>query len=190
MSDWNNSIYSRNDGVIYGISPWNADITELDLCALPTTFAEAVSQLDSSPYMFVNNPNPEDRLHLRVKPQKGAASLGKFYNRTPVYVIEESGDWAHVRIGSEESGLEGYMMTKFLTRDSVACAFPQMQYSESAQGVYLLDAPTAGAATRRHMDEWPGAYLIGVVGDEWYVVMTEDGCVGYIRQSLFWAGNG
>lgn len=60
--------------------------------------------MDTSHYAFVNNPDPADRLHLRAKSEKGAASLGKFYNRTPVYVLEERGDWARVRIGRENRG--------------------------------------------------------------------------------------
>ena len=193
ISDWESGGYLRNDGVVYGASPWHADITRLDMNALPTTIKEAVAKLDRSAYAVVNNPNPQDRLHLREQPKKGAASLGKFYNRTPVQVLGMDGEWTHVRIGSEAEGIEGWMMSEYLafggSVSRVECAFPQMFYRENEFAVYILDAP-GNAKTRRYMEEWPGAYIIGVVGDEWYVVMTKDGCVGYMKQSLFEAGNG
>ena len=194
ICDWESGGYLRNDGVLYGASPWNADITQLDFSVLPRTVKEAAAALDRSAYAVVNNPDPADRLHLREAPKKGAASLGKFYNRTPVRVLGMDGAWTHVRIGSEAEGIEGWMMTEYLAFGSgvsrVESAFPQMQFRENAFGVYLLDAPESGANTRRHMQEWPDAYIIGVVGDQWYVVMTHDGGVGYMLQSLFWEGNG
>ena len=33
-------------------------------------------------------------------------------------------------------------------------------------------------------------FIVGVHGDEWFLVMTEDGRVGYVRQACFWPGNG
>ena len=62
---------------------------------------------------MVNNPNPADRLHLRVSPERGATSLGKFYNGTPVRVLEERGDWVQVEIGLD-GNLTGWMMKKYL----------------------------------------------------------------------------
>ena len=191
VENWEESSVYRNDHVTYGVSPWNSDIMQLDLLNLPRSYDEAISQLDASNYMFVNNPNPNDRLHLRTKPQKGAASLGKFYNRTPVYVIEEKGDWAHVRIGNETDDLEGYMMTKFLTRGSVACAFPQKHilpevYSET--GFILKAKPQKDAEEVCTVTaSWN---IIGVVEDDWYVIMTGDGTVGYALQNAFYDGNG
>jgi len=192
LEDWEKYAgVCSNDGVIYGDMPWSADITKLDLRALPRTIAEAVSQMDTSHYAFVNNPDPADRLHLRAKPEKGAASLGKFYNRTPVYVLEERGDWAHVRIGREDRGLNGWMMKKFLAcggdREDVACAFPSLYVREELGSTELLAEPRAGAASR---GEEAGFYIIGVCGDDWTIVMTEDGTVGYVRSCDLWAGNG
>ncbi len=181
-----------NEGVIYGDMPWSADITQLDLRALPRTVAEAVSQMDTSHYAFVNNPDPADRLHLRAKPEKGAASMGKCYNRTPVYVLEERGGWARVRIGREGTGLTGWMMKKYLAyggdREDVACAFPSPMVREEVESTELLAGPWEGAASR---GELTGEfYVIGVCGDDWLMVMTRDGTVGYARSGDFWAGNG
>ena len=35
-----------------------------------------------------------------------------------------------------------------------------------------------------------GDFIIGVVGDEWFVVLRADGAVGYVSQDYFWDGNG
>ena len=189
-NEGSSSIY-RNDHVVYGRSPWNGDITQLDLMNLPRSYDAAVAQLNTRAYAFVNNPNPADRLHLRTKPDKGAASLGKFYNRAPVYVIEEQGDWAHVRIGSKENGFEGYMMKQYLTKGSVACAFPQKHVLPNA---YDETAFNLKAQPKKDAKEictvTNGWNIIGVVGDEWYIIMTGDGVVGYVLQSMFYDGNG
>jgi len=182
----------RNDHVTYGLSPWNGDVTQLDLLGLPRSYDEAIAQLDTSAYALVNNPNPADRLHLRTKPNKSAASVGKFYNRTPVRVLDIEGEWAHVRIGSETDGFEGYMMKEFLAfgrdKDKVECAFPQKFIKEELEGETGIAKVPSGASFRTitRSGSW---YIIGV-HDGWYVILTDDGAVGYQLQRAFYDGNG
>lgn len=195
VQSWEESTWRRNDYTVYGVSPWNGDIMQLDLLSLPRSYDEAVAQLDTSRCMLVNNPDPADRLHLRTKPQKGAASLGKFYNRTPVYVIEEKGDWAHVRIGNETDGLEGWMMKQYLTTEDIPCAFPQKEIMTNAYGEPVIplqtepkkNAPECAVISGSGTASW---YIIGVSGKDWYVVMTSEGLVGYVLQGAFYDGNG
>lgn len=182
----------RNDGFVYGASPWGA-LETTDFAALPETFAQAVAQIDRSAYALVRNPDPADRLHLRAAPDKGAQSLGKFYNRTPVRVLERQDAWTRVQIGNEETGFTGYMMTKYLVFDEadqadVACAFPLKRMREEEQA--LLEAPQEGAFETAVCHEEDGYQIIGVSGDAWYVVMLSDGSVGYAPQSAFRDGNG
>ena len=186
----------RNDEVVYGEHPWN-DLFNVDFDALPRTFAQAAGMIDQSVYALVSNPNPADRLHLRVSPDKGAASLGKFYNRTPVYILERGKTWTKVRIGSEERGLVGYMMTQFLVfgereKAELACAFPQKHLMEYHQeiGVPMYDETNINGRMPDMFQYEYGDFIIGVAGDEWYVVLCEDGTVGYVPQDLFWDGNG
>ena len=62
-------------------------------------------------FAAVNNPNPADRLHLRVAARTNAASLGKCYNGVQADVLEYlAGGWVKVRIGDTV----GYMMAKYL----------------------------------------------------------------------------
>ena len=184
----------RNNGLVYGKAPWNADLLQLDFSTLPRSRGGAITALDQSCYALVSNPDPADRLHLRTKPDKGASSLGKFYNGTPVRVIDRQKDWSFVQIGRLEGGhLEGWMMNKFLAfgeeKGSVVCAFPQMHMVDDKTP--LLRTPKAGEKAFVTIEKGhQNYYLIGVVGDEWYVVMTPDGIVGYARQGRFWEGNG
>jgi len=186
----------RNDGMVYGASPWGR-IGLIDFNALPRTYEQALDGIDQSAYAMVHNPNPADRLHLRVAPDKGAASLGKFYNRTPVRVLEYGKTWTKVRIGSELDGLTGYMMTKYLVFDksekaALACAFPQKHLIEDylETGVTMYQEPSRRAEAHQRFENQHRDFIIGVVNDEWYVVMRADGAVGYVPQEMFLDGNG
>ena len=179
---------ARNDGRYYGEHPWS-DVTALDWSAMPNTFEEAYAQLDMRGYAVVDNPNPADRLHLRAAPGRNARSYGKFYNRTPVRVLDVAGDWTFVGVGE----LEGYMMTEYLAfgedMRGVKCAFPQLTLREAyRKGTPLYAAPDQSARTVGTAGE--GDFIVGVYGDEWFVVMTDDGAFGYAPQALYWPGNG
>ena len=186
-----------NDGYVYGNHPYD-DVTDLPFADFPTSYAQAVQQLDNTNWAVVNNPKPTDRLHLRTEPDRKSVSLGKFYNRTPVYVEEIRGDWAYVRIGRATTG---YMMTKYLAfgedADKVECAFPQLEVreeyrlnvaDETTYEFEVLDEPKKSAPyTRWHSgDNW---VVIGIKGN-YYIVMNDNESVCYIPQSHLWAGNG
>jgi len=186
-----------SDGYVYGNHPYY-DVTDLPFAEFPTTYEEAVQHLDRTNWAVVNNPNPTDRLYLREKPDRKSVSLGKFYNRTPVYVDEIRGEWAHVTIGRD---LSGWMMTKYLAfgadMDKVECAFPQLslieKYQENvadelAYDYYVFDAPNM-SATKTLWNWGEECYLIGVI-DDFYMIMDTDENVRYIPQDWLWAGNG
>jgi len=196
VSSYEYAVIGRNDGVVYGASPWGR-IDLVDFNALPRTYAQALAGIDQSAYALVHNPNPADRLHLRVKPDKGSKSLGKFYNRTPVYVLERGDTWTKVRVGSGLDGLTGYMMTKYLVFDeaekaALKCAFPQKQLIEAhaETGLRMYSEPNGNGRTNEVFENNTGDFIIGVVDDAWYVVMRADGMVGYVPQDYFWDGNG
>ena len=186
-----------NAGFCYGNHPYS-DVTDLPFAEFPTTYEEAMQHLDRTNWAVVNNPNPTDRLHLRTEPDRKSVSLGKFYNRTPVYVDEIRGEWAHVTIGRD---LSGWMMTKYLAfgadMDKVKCAFPQLslieKYQENvadelAYDYYVFDAPNM-SATKTLWNWGEECYLIGVI-DDFYMIMDTDENVRYIPQDWLWAGNG
>ena len=186
-----------SDGYVYGNHPYY-DVTDMPFAEFPTTYEEAVQHLDSTNWAVVNNPNPTDRLYLREKPDRKSVSLGKFYNRTPVYVDEIRDEWAHVTIGRD---LSGWMMTKYLAfgadMDKVECAFPQLSLIEKYQenvadeldyDYYVFDAPNM-SATKTLWNWGEECYLIGVI-DDFYMIMDTDENVRYIPQDWLWAGNG
>lgn len=190
-------ISMRNDSYVYGAHPFY-NVEAVDFAAFPETYAEMLAQVDSTNWAVVNNPNPTDRLHLRTEPDRKSVSLGKFYNRTPVYVDEIRGDWAHVTIGRD---LSGWMLTDYLAfgedMDKVACAFPQLIVKDEHQEygadefVYeyrVFDAPDLSADTMR-WNSMESYYLIGVSG-EFYIIMNSEEAIGYIPQDWLWAGNG
>lgn len=193
----------RNDGYIYGASPWErlprtGEALKPELApVLAASYEEMTAQLDPNAYALVNNPNPEDRLHLRAKPDKGAHSYGKFYNRTPVRVLERGDTWTKVQIGRGGAAMTGYMMTKFLAFDEnekaqLACAFPQLHLKEEyrGSGLCMYAEPLGSAVTDRMFRQESNDFIIGVSGDDWYIVLRADGAVGYVPQGAFWAGNG
>lgn len=143
----------------------------------------AAPALDQSGWAVVNNPDPADRLHLRSKASKSGTSLGKFYNGTPVQVLEQKGDWTQVQIGFGNTALTGWMMTKYLAfgadMDAVKDACPDLFFREE----YAAEESEIG-------------YSFMVVGVEesgsprQYILLGEDGLVMYVPQSWLWSGNG
>lgn len=176
-----------------GDHPWQ-DLS-LDWRTLPARLDDARMQLDASRWAVVNNLNPDDRLHLRERDDKNAASFGKFYNGTPVEVLRKHDGWVFVRI---PGGFTGWMMEKYLAFGTngwaVENAFPQMHYMDTKEKFtvwnagYVLHGDPSEAWT---VDQGETCCIIGVYGDEWYYVwFPELDAGGMMLQSDFWPGNG
>ncbi len=182
--NWMESWTEQGSVRVFGDHPWR-DIATIDFLTLPRTEAELAAGLDTSGWATPNNPNPADRLHLRTRPDRGAPSLGKYYNGAPVKVLGSAGEFTRVSV----CGVEGYMMTKFL-------AFAdEMKDVRWAANSYLLVGSSAPLyANTAGADEaivTQGPTVIGVVGDEWFHVwFPETGESGYMRQQDLWPGNG
>ena len=171
-------------GMTFG-TPAGLDLFEAELTAWPGTHVP----IDRTGWAVVSNPDPADRLHLRTKPDKGAESLGKFWNGTPVRVLEEQNGWCRVEIGTD-GHLTGWMMKQYLTfgeaMDSVACAFPQLFLKEECEGMPLyLTAGCEGQTTPA--GEW---WIAGLTDNGLYVILTDLGETGYAHQDRFTPGNG
>lgn len=169
------------------------DLARISASDLPLRFSDAAAKLDPTGYAVVNNPKPQDRLHLRKNPSQGADSLGKFYNGTRLRVLEKQGDWWRVSIGH----LEGWMMAKYLVEgtamDKVAPAFPALDLKEGREGAprYTKPGPSSDVmADADGMREWWWWRIIGVYEDEWFILTTREGQVYYQPQDWFWPGNG
>lgn len=169
-----------------GSHPWS-DLSVIDWHALPVSFADASARLDTSDWAVVCNPDPEDRLHLRARADKSSASLGKYYNRTPVRVLQRGSTWTKVAIGS----VQGWMMTEYLTfgeaMQDVAYAGPWLHPADDSTALYSRDS--ASAFLREMTGE--AFHVIGVVSDDWFHLWlpATDEYV-YVRQDDLWEGNG
>lgn len=196
-----NCFYSDIDRNViwYGSHPWR-DLGIIDWDFIPASVEEAKNGFHSEEYAVVNNPDPQDRLHLREKPDKGSKSLGKYYNGTPVHVSEVHGDWVCVYIGDQF----GWMMKKYLKFGSegkpLLCdtsAMPELM----ARNIYELkvfawpeeayDSSGAFYVNAFSDPAYHNMKVIGIIGDEWYHVwFPENDEYGFVKQSDLWEGNG
>ena len=95
--------------------------TLLLLCLLPSL------ALAGDGLLYICNPNPADRLHLRRQPNTGSSSFGKFYNGAPITQVSDSGgDWVKVRVDGTANGLclEGWMQYRYLSQTKPQNAMP------------------------------------------------------------------
>lgn len=197
IADWGVTLSCNDSGnteVLIGDFPFRYLSTSAP-ALLPCTPEDVRAAVDTTHWAAVCNPNPKDRLHLRVKPDKNAPSLGKCWNGTPVYVLEKQGDWTQVRLGSEENGLTGWMMTKYLTfgsaASSVTRAFPDKVAQEACLGKYAFLDTAMTAPSPLRIDEYgTGLLIVGVAENNLYLLLDDCGHVGYAPQSWFWDGNG
>lgn len=130
----------------------------------------------------VNNPNPEDRLNLRKEPRADADMIGRYYNGTPVLILEDQGgDWVKVWIGWDR---QGYMMRKFLAfgADTAAVKPAMPTYTmRDAWSLYYEPYPESHVKTR-----FQGGEIIEVMGlmaGWWHVRLTDDHqTIGFIPE--------
>lgn len=164
-----------------------------DIAGLPVTISDAFSMLYGSGAAVVSNPNPRDRLHLREKPDKGAASLGKFYNGVVVTILEETNDaWVKVSISG---ALTGYMQKQYLafgeSGSRVNCVCPVMKAHFIAEDASLPVWPAA-ATGKEPVASFPydtQMEVLGIVGDDWAFVRVGT-VTGYMEIKYLWEGNG
>jgi SH3 domain protein len=188
--NWITSDVPNGYGNCFGDHPWG-DITVIDWNSLPHSFEEALLRLDTSDWAVVNNPNPADRLHLRVKADRSAKSLGKYYNGTPVRILETKGEWVHVDV----FGVTGWMMKEYLVfgtaGHAVEAAFPSRLPIGSKADHFMYAKPETDHPIANYQDTQHGLLVLAVVGDDWYHVwFPEENLTGYVLQSDWWEGNG
>lgn len=174
----------------FGDHPWG-DITGIDWKSLPHSLDEALSRMDASDWAVVNNPNPADRLHLRVKAERDAQSLGKYYNGTPVRILQKKGAWVHVDV----FGVTGWMMEEYLAFGSaghtVEAAFPSRVAMEAKADHFVYAKPETGHPIANVKNTQQSLLVLAVVGDDWYHAwFPEENLTGYVLQSDWREGNG
>lgn len=178
---------ASSNGILIGSLP-GSELFSADLAALPTV-DQLADALNRTGWAKVNNPDPADRLHLRTQPDLAAASLGKFYNGTPVQALEEKGGWCRVQIGTD-GRLVGWMMKKYLAfgsaMDSVDCAFPELVLREVYDGQPMYASAAKEGQTFLDGEMW----VAGIAGEDLYVILTPEGGTAYAPVDWFFEGNG
>ena len=87
------------------------------------------------------------------------------------------------------------MMTKYLAmggdNPQVKCAFETLSIADGVEKVPLLDAPDRrNGRVVCDLTADQDYLIVGVVGEDWLVIMMRDGTVGYALRELFFEGNG
>ena len=171
----------------FGSHPWS-DMSVIDWNDLPDSKEDVAKGMDTAGWATPYSPDYNDRVHLRAAPREDAVSLGKYYNGTPIRVLDRGETWTHVSI----FGVEGYMMTKYLAfGDDTPLAdnglYRQRLNEESAEIYEWPDRSTAHTTIRAKR----GVMILAVVGDDWYHVwdIREDKA-GYLPVEDIEPGNG
>lgn len=174
----------------FGDHPW-ADIRTMDWQSLPHSPEEAYAKLDASGWAVVNNPNPADRLHLRAEPDRAASSLGRYYNGTPLRILEEKDDWARVDI----FGITGWMMKEYLAfgekGHTVERALPTLVQLDDKVHHYVFETPATDRPIISCEYTRESLLVLAVVDEKWYHVwFPEDDLTGYVLMANWGEGNG
>ncbi len=167
-----------------------SDLLTTDFVSIPRNLETLKRAVNREGWAVVSNPKPEERLHLRPEAGNRDVSLGKFYNGTPVRVLETDGDWCRVQIGI--SGPEGWMMKKYLAfedrMDSVEPAYPALELKEVYRDKAGWTDPQLTTQEERLLKEasWD---IVGFLEDT-YILLSNDGECVYARMAWFGEGNG
>lgn len=154
-------------------------LTVILLCTLLLAVAPARADIQRNSYAYVNNPIITDRLHLREKPDEGSRSLGKYYNGTPVYVLEKTNSkWVKVRIGNENVGYSGYMMRKYLTESTDAEFINAMPLFVSSMNIWTVYQEPDLSALQSSLGKYQHVYLMGFTNDWCHIAVPTGGSEG------------
>lgn len=157
----------------------------LCVCMLAGMWMPATAMAGSNLVDVVNNPNPSDRLNLRIEPRTSATTLGKYYNGVEVLVLEYVGnDWLRVRIGDTE----GYMQRRFVAigvaPGSVRSAIPYATvHNPNPSDRLNLRAWMSQAA--QSLGKYSNGTRVEVLGySETWCHVRVDGRIGYMQSSF------
>ncbi len=145
----------------------------------PTPQYDLNTRVDANTF-YVNNPNANDRLHLRTDASKTSLSLGKYYNGTPVTVISEQNGWAYVKIGT----LNGYMWSRYLSKDYIQSSQPIVTVTNlSGSGLHLRGGQSTDSADLGLYKNGTQAVVLGL--SEGWCHVEVDGKLGFmLREKL------
>lgn len=124
--------------------------------------------------VYINNPDPADRLHLRSYASTQAPSLGKYYNGAPITVLADNGKgWVRVRVGLAPASLVGWMQkTYLLSTDGAAPASAMPQY-RNAGAITIFQQPSNFSVSEQ-IEPNQVFSLMGFSDSWWHLLVTLD----------------
>lgn len=164
--------------------PVAADGTEMEAAAidLPRAAAEG-SHVGTE--AAVNNPDPNDRLNLRLGPSGTAQSLRHYYNGVRVNVLDALSDgWVAVSIGSPGGMARGYMKADFLAFGDAASQVTSVipAYTASVASWTLYSLPDEGSAPIATYGEGQAFELLGESSAWWHIRVGDS--TGFVRADV------
>ncbi len=160
----------RDDDWLHVITSGVAGFVRADLLTPQLSYHKGEGGTAISGVAYVSNPDPTDRLHLRVRPDASSSSMGKYYNGTQVSVLGDAGGgYTHVRIGA----LEGYMDASFLSSSSVASAKPVLTVSNTT-GANIRSTPSTASTLITTLGYHTPVTVLAVRDDGWLHVEYGD----------------
>ena len=144
-----------------------------------TALADGVSYAPGMT-LYVNNPDPADRLNLRAAPGRDAHSIGKYYSGVSVELLDvPQNGWAHVRIAPYEGYMDMAYLTPGLGENEVKFAMPCLVV-KSPQGATLRSEPTPAAEALYTYGKGSQLFnVLGVLSNGWIHVYFA-GCNGFL----------
>ena len=142
----------------------------LTLALVLTACAALAGGVSYTPGMtlYVNNPDPTDRLNLRTQPGRDAHSIGKYYSGVSVELLDvPQNGWAHVHIDPYEGYMDMAYLTPGLGENEVKFAMPCLVV-ESNQGATLRSEPTPAAKALYRFEKGSQVFnVLGVLSNGW-----------------------
>lgn len=132
-------------------------------------------------YAYVFNPDPADRLNLRMEPRADADTLGKYYTGTRVKLLgEQKNGYVFVNV----SPMDGYMDASYLSDTPVISAQPWLKVENSSgTGVNIRRQPASDADILTFAPNGERVVVLAVRSDNWLHVRY-DGVQGFASAAL------
>ena len=173
------------DGIAIG-SFINSALLEARLDALPGNQDELCRALNREHWAVVHSINESAQSTLYESQNSNSTIVGEIFTGTPVQILGSSNEWCQVMIGLD-GNLTGWMNKNQLVfgddMDNVSCRFPQK---------VLMDEydPDAFLSSNVGLSILGDIWIIGTIGDEYYVILSSLGETAIAPQKWFWDGRG
>jgi uncharacterized protein YgiM (DUF1202 family) len=174
-SDWHHVIYHGVNGDITGFIQGGL----LGNAAVPTPKTYVISA-----------PGPSFTLNLRRSMSTLGAAIGAWYNGTTVTVLDETPEWAHVRIGDEGAAtISGYMLRSYLSPSGqyVIDRRPTRYLKQDGRYVSIYYNPSLSSISDKTYSPYTGTPFT-VLGESngWLHVIDQNSVfVGWIEKTNF-----